>query len=403
VAKQNGRLVIGLAYRGRAYVLRPRPLVALGATAGLLLVGLWYGCATAYLVYRDFSTDEGARREAELTAQYEDRIASLSASVQRLQSRNLLTQNTLDSKVDVIMAKQAEIERRHEAVNRMLGVRPAAPAAAPGAPKPRAALEAAQLLRTSLTADGQLDQSAKMEAIPKILVALGRIEREQAEAVQKLDVKTRRMAARLRETLAGLGLGPAAIGSPVAMGYAAAGSSAGGPFVPLDPRKAQSFEARLQGLQEAVRTLEMLRDRGRRLPFLRPIQAASEVTSGFGPRVDPFLRRPAMHTGIDFRTEHGQPVAATAAGTVLAAEYSGGYGQMVEIDHGDNVVTRYAHLSSISVRAGQSVKAGTVVGLAGSTGRSTGNHLHYETRVDGEAVDPSRFLDAGARIAPLLR
>src|SRR3954471_22315674 len=115
-------------------------------------------------------------------------------------------------------------------------------------------------------------------------------------------------------------------------------------------------------------------------------------------RIDPFTRGPAMHTGLDFKAEYGADARATAAGTVTAAEYSGGYGRMVEIDHGNGLSTRYAHLSSIRVVAGQKVAAGALVGHVGSTGRSTGAHLHYETRIDGVPVDPRRFLRAGARL-----
>ena len=106
-----------------------------------------------------------------------------------------------------------------------------------------------------------------------------------------------------------------------------------------------------------------------------------------------------MHTGIDFRAEPGAPVPATGAGRVVTAEYAGGYGNMVEIDHGSGVATRYAQLSSMAVSVGQTVATGAIIGRAGSTGRSTGARLHYETRIDGEAVDPQRFLRAGSRLA----
>jgi murein DD-endopeptidase MepM/ murein hydrolase activator NlpD len=127
-----------------------------------------------------------------------------------------------------------------------------------------------------------------------------------------------------------------------------------------------------------------------------------EATSGFGVRSDPFLRDPAMHTGLDFRADIGEPARATAAGTVTIAGRNGGYGNMVEVDHGNGFATRYAHLSAIDVEVGQTVRIGQIVGKTGSTGRSTGPHLHYETRVDGEAVDPQKFLRAGVRLGSVL-
>jgi murein DD-endopeptidase MepM/ murein hydrolase activator NlpD len=105
-----------------------------------------------------------------------------------------------------------------------------------------------------------------------------------------------------------------------------------------------------------------------------------------------------MHTGIDFRGSIGEPIHATASGAVASAGWSGGYGKMVEIDHGNGLSTRYGHLSEIDVSVGQQVKIGQVIGRLGSTGRSTGPHLHYETRIDGDAVDPQKFLRAGMRL-----
>ncbi len=124
-----------------------------------------------------------------------------------------------------------------------------------------------------------------------------------------------------------------------------------------------------------------------------------EFTSGFGVRNDPFLGRPAMHSGLDFRAAMGDPVRATANGKVSSAGNSGGYGRMVEIDHGNGLATRYGHLSEIKVKVGDIIKIGQVIGEVGSTGRSTGPHLHYETRIDGEAVDPQKFLRAGIRLS----
>jgi murein DD-endopeptidase MepM/ murein hydrolase activator NlpD len=118
-------------------------------------------------------------------------------------------------------------------------------------------------------------------------------------------------------------------------------------------------------------------------------------------RIDPFLGRPAMHTGLDFRGEIGDAIRATAGGVVVSAGWSGGYGRMVEIEHGHGLSTRYGHLSEIDVRVGQAVKTGQIVGRLGSTGRSTGPHLHYETRVEGDAVDPQKFLRAGTRMGML--
>ena len=147
----------------------------------------------------------------------------------------------------------------------------------------------------------------------------------------------------------------------------------------------------------ALERLEAVRGEVRKLPFDNPAPQ-SEITSSFGNRLDPFLGRLALHAGIDFRLGVGSRVAAAAPGRVIVAGRNGGYGNMVEIDHGRGVTTRYAHLSTILVNVGDVVKEGDPIAKSGSTGRSTGPHLHYEIRLNGEAVDPMRFLNAGLKL-----
>ena len=109
-----------------------------------------------------------------------------------------------------------------------------------------------------------------------------------------------------------------------------------------------------------------------------------------------------MHSGLDFRVPSGRKVRSAGQGTVVAAGWNGGYGRMVEIDHGDGLTTRYAHMSKILVKEGDVVERGAVVGKVGSSGRSTGAHLHYEIRRNGTAINPLRFIKAGRKIAQLL-
>lgn len=118
--------------------------------------------------------------------------------------------------------------------------------------------------------------------------------------------------------------------------------------------------------------------------------ASRVVTSGFGLRRDPLHGGLRSHAGIDLAAPEGAPVVATADGTVSAANWAGGYGLLVAVEHGGGRDTRYAHLSRLNVAVGQRVRKGDVIGFVGSTGRSTGPHLHYETRVNGQALDPRR-------------
>jgi murein DD-endopeptidase MepM/ murein hydrolase activator NlpD len=138
-------------------------------------------------------------------------------------------------------------------------------------------------------------------------------------------------------------------------------------------------------------------------PNQLPVQAGSWNASGFGWRIDPVTGELALHEGIDFVAEVGTPINAAAAGVVVAAEPHPAYGLMVEIDHGGDLMTRYAHASKLLVKPGQVVKRGEKIAEVGSTGRSTGPHLHFEVRLKGVAQNPGKFLFAKAGTTPASR
>lgn len=149
---------------------------------------------------------------------------------------------------------------------------------------------------------------------------------------------------------------------------------------------------------DRVERLEALERLLQAMPLFAPIDREFRLTAGFGPRRDPFTRRRAMHTGLDFVTAPGTKILATAPGRVVRAGRAGAYGLLVEIDHGYGFSTLYAHLRKISVKVGDTVQARTPVGVIGSSGRSTGLHLHYEVRYENRPLDPRRFLAAGRRL-----
>ena len=190
------------------------------------------------------------------------------------------------------------------------------------------------------------------------------------------------------------------LGQPVPKSVTTGG--VGGPFIPLDPNAdPETFRSTVSLITGELDRLSTVRRLAGQLPLTKPVQNEA-ITSRFGARIDPFFGRPAMHPGTDFAAYVGFPIHATAAGTVITAEPAGGYGNMVEIDHGNGVTTRYGHMSKILVKAGQIVQKGAIIGLAGSTGRSTGPHVHYEVRIDGNAIDPIRYINAGRQLQPLL-
>jgi len=218
----------------------------------------------------------------------------------------------------------------------------------------------------------------------------------EADQFMRLDAVNQSLAGatkKLRDVIVQTGLDPDALDASESDG---AETGIGGPYLPvgIDP-EGGPFEAMVWMLQENLTERERLRRATELLPLARPAATEFSVSSSFGVRRDPFTKRPALYAGIDFRTPRGTPIRAAGSGRVVAAGRSGGYGNLVEIDHGNGVSTRYAHLSSIAVERGQIVNTGDHLGRAGSTGRSTGPHLHYETRIADEPVDPNRFLRAG--------
>ena len=204
---------------------------------------------------------------------------------------------------------------------------------------------------------------------------------------------------------------PSAASGAVGSSGAAASAAAGGPMVSLKDRGSASTSAEILGaLTEQVEHLHALGERHadvltlieshlfeKRLdallmPSTQPV--AGPIGSGFGFRSDPFTGRPALHTGLDFPADPGTTIVAAAGGVVLSAGPHPQYGLLVELDHGNGLVTRYAHTSRMLVKQGDLVKRGQRIAEVGSTGRSTGPHLHFEVLVDGVQQNPARFLQA---------
>jgi murein DD-endopeptidase MepM/ murein hydrolase activator NlpD len=367
----------------------------------LVIMAAWTLTTATYFAFSEDVLTRLIARQAEMQYGYEDRIAELRAQVDRMSSRQLLDQEQFEQKLDGILRRQATLESRATALNalpdttvtgstksmtRGESVRAAPPKASPikdlGVPT------APRERRTELSVE---DVLARLQA------SLDRVEARQAAALttfeQSYDAKARRIHGILAES--GIDAGKVARGRD--------SGAAGGPFIPIRPRSdAGPFDRQVYRASLARLELEKLTRGLRHIPVRKPVPAEGDPLSGFGVRIDPFLHTPAMHTGVDLLAQTGDPVRATADGTVTIAGWQGGYGKMTEVDHGNGLATRYGHLSSIEVTAGQSVRIGQVIGRVGTTGRSTAPHLHYETRIDGEAADPQKFLRAGARLGGII-
>ncbi|WP_272884855.1 M23 family metallopeptidase [Candidatus Rhodoblastus alkanivorans] len=429
-------------------IFLPTPLAAglFGAVPLLLLGCLAIG---SYFMFRDDMLASLMRRQANMQFAYEDRIAALRAQIDTLASRQMINQDTFEGKVAELAVRQARLESRSALLASlaakvdpdMTSVAATRPAAAEASPQiaPQAASGPIQTLepKPSLAKDDfkpvpegfdlrrtqggdapgpnlsdNSDPASPQQRLHSLAARFDRVERRQIAVLNGLKAPAAAEAEHLREAFEEAGLPvdrmirhaeslgrSESIGHDESLGHDESGvtrAAMGGPFVPADaPQRGGEFDRAYASLASSIDTMNELRQALPYAPVRQPLPGQLEVTSPFGYRIDPFFGRPALHTGMDFHGAYGEPVHATAAGRVAFAGVAGGYGNMVEIDHGAGLATRYGHLSRIDVRQGQSVKAGEEIGAIGSTGRSTGPHLHYEVRVDGAPVNPSRYIKAG--------
>lgn len=344
----------------RGWVLTPR--MQIGAAVIAALSALWLAVATGSMILDALAVSSAERKIAQTTAKYERYVAELRARHDSALAHLEETAGSIDELA-------ATVERRHAALAQVLTEFRDVPSA-------RVALAPAKPL-----AEGRrpLERMLAVRMDQERLVA-------RAEALAQTRAERLRLAFRLA------GLNPAAY---------VAGSGLGGPLVDAkDPRALgavldvdEAFAARIQHAVSDLSDMRRLQDAANAVPFSRPTDTARQ-TSGFGVRFDPFNGRPALHTGLDFAGPYLTPIESTAPGIVSFVGVRTGYGNVVEIDHGRGLKTRYAHLQTTSVVPGQRVAVGQRIGAMGSTGRSTGVHLHYEIWVNGRPQNPVRFIRA---------
>ena len=398
----------------RHFTIRPWMAAFVGSAAAAIAVG--YLMATSYLVLRDDLIGATVARQARMQHAYEDRISALRAQVDRITSRQLLDQRLMETKVSELMERQSKLSERHGRLEPIFerADREGTPANPPvPARKPDERAEIVPVKGDRMAALGyvQADSAAKPFAFwatrdesaaaetqadhaDRLFVSINQslrtIENEQITKIASLADDAYQTADNIYGALRDAGL-------PVDAGIGK--NAMGGPLIAID--KATAFDSKVRELDSALDTLDKVKRQAKRLPIANPVPGRS-ISSTFGVRKDPLIGTPALHSGMDFRAPPGFPARATASGTVISAGWNGGYGRMVEVDHGGGFTTRYAHLSRIDVKEGDEVVAGTVVGKVGSSGRSTGPHLHYEVRRNGDAIDPLRFIKVGKKLSQLM-
>ena len=403
-----------LVHRGRQMRLGP---VAFWVVVGSLVVMAGWSVLTGtYFAFHDDVLKRLIARHADMQFAYEDRIAELRAQVDRITSRQLLDQEQFEQKLEQLVRKQSTLEQRAATLGSFpdLTTTGSIPKTGRGAEPARGSQPKPSPINDTVIFSVPADREARLEsrALPTVNVrnaaktrggvegalarmqeSIDRLESKQSQSLNALEESFDARARRIRGVLADLGISTAKQPAPAAAG------AVGGPYVPANLASAEKgFERQVYRIHMSRSQLDRLTRTLSSVPVRKPVSGEIDMSSGFGMRMDPFLKSPAMHTGLDMRGDPGDPVRVTANGTVSSAGPNGGYGKMIEVDHGNGLSTRYAHLSAIDVSVGQSMKIGQVIGKIGTTGRSTGPHLHYETRVDGDPVDPQKYLRAGIRL-----
>jgi murein DD-endopeptidase MepM/ murein hydrolase activator NlpD len=406
---QRSRGGYTLQHAGRQLRIGP---VAFWIVVGTLVVmAVWSILTGTYFAFREDVLTGLIGRQAKMQFAYEDRIAELRAQIDRITSRQLLDQQQFEQKLKALLQRQTMLEQRSEALSGDTlttgSIPPArratrAPAAATPKPSPisdtviyvappdrEARLHSREMPASTTPLATRTDAGGLDGVLARVSASLDKVAQRQTATLSAVEEHVDNRARNMQSVLVDLGVHVGKMAKAI-----------GGPFVPIRPPKpdASAFDRQLYRINLARARIDRYKHVLADVPVRKPVSGEIDMSSPFGMRTDPFNGRPAMHTGIDLRGERGEPVHATADGTVSIAGRDGGYGNMVEINHGNGLATRYGHLSEIDVKVGQKVRIGQVIGKIGSTGRSTGPHLHYETRVNGEAVNPQKFLRAGLRL-----
>ncbi|TYC58562.1 M23 family metallopeptidase [Rhodobacterales bacterium] len=425
---------LGRRAKSTSYTLRPTHLIC-GALACVTVTLGITGSLGYYLLRNDMMAEATAER-TELVLEYQDHIDRLRTEIENLNSRQMVDRETVEIQVMDVLRRQQDLNQRHAIVadlvaraesagiylNNDMPLPPQKPsidgtglASLEGEDKSAIGGES-ELIDEPVKALGLRDTNSKI-LDPLTILQRPAIETGEPEApAQKKSLRKRAALDAVKAHISSMDVESTAAVDAIVLATESRiedilgltrkitpdlnaalrkSTAIGGPFQPITD---ENFPNRIQRADTALKTFQRIKYSVLRLPIQRPVRNA-RVSSTYGPRVDPFLGRLSMHTGIDFKAPYGARVYATAPGTVITARRHGGYGNMVAIRHANGYITRYAHLSRFQISEGDHVQAGDLIGNVGSTGRSTGAHLHYEIRKGGKPNNPAQFLVAGDTLA----
>jgi murein DD-endopeptidase MepM/ murein hydrolase activator NlpD len=360
-----------------------RPGLFYGSFAGLLATNVV--TLVGFLMASDIAALMNGQNDLVFSA-YEDRIAELRVEIDRLHSRKYAQAGDLNLQLQELTQQQEVLLEQHQYVKQLaekaaeLGIVTADLAPADDADEAAPTLFTSSLKGSQTTARDDIEAAAAAvdEMLTDSRLALAAISEGANTATDNIVTELR-----------GIGIRP----------ELPADEAVGGPFEPArDGVDALSIVDDANAVFEALVRFKAARTALDAAPIHRPLAGSTRMSSGYGNRKDPFTRRKAFHAGIDFPAPTGTKVLSAGSGIVTFVGQKSGYGKLVEITHEKGLVTRYGHLSAYLVKEGQTVVTGTPIARVGSTGRSTGPHLHFEVRRDDSAVDPGGYLAVGKRL-----
>ncbi len=372
----------------RYFTISPSQQAVLAAAVAAA-VG-WSLYATANLVFMP-------KQGGVASGQYE--IDKYERWVQELRARDALSRSQLVERTEAFQAATVGFERRHQTLEVMLN------ALTNGGELEAAALrgnDAPLLVNASIDeADRRQSRPSEFQEASATNVGLrgqiGEVQREQQAFLDEVEELAVERAEAARGVLRLTAVGSNRIENNREMGGPVVefASLAKGEF---DSPEEAAFAERVSQVAARMEEARYYQDVVDNLPLAQPVGVPWRVTSNYGLRVDPFNKRPGWHNGIDVGAYWNAPITTTGPGVVSFAGTKSGYGRIVEVDHGHGFKSRYGHLKRINVKKGDTVAIGDVVGAMGSTGRSTGPHLHYEVWFNGKPYDPVEFLKAGKHV-----
>jgi murein DD-endopeptidase MepM/ murein hydrolase activator NlpD len=371
------------ASKSQPFRLSVRPIVLYGGFAALLATNVM--TLVGFLMAPDISKLFAGQSDSILVA-YEDRISQLRLEVDRLQSRHYVQAGDINLQLQDLAQTQELLMEQHQYVKQLadkaaeLGIETTVAQSDDASADPT--------LVSSLSPTG--DTGSEIAAAT---ASVNRMMDESRVALATLGDEATERTGEIMTTLAGIGIKP----------KLPALDAVGGPLLPaIDGPESSTLIDDANTVATALERFKAARSAADLAPVHKPLVAATRTSSTFGNRKDPFTGRLAFHSGIDYAAPQGTKVLSAGAGTVTFVGQISGYGNVVEITHANGIITRYGHLSAFLAKEGQKVTTGTPIARVGSTGRSTGPHLHFEVRRSDDAVDPARYLEAGRDLAKIL-